>query len=48
MGFDARSQLSLPSGSCSKNVITFGVDNSSSVHVDNKNKNMLVLGEGLT
>ena len=29
-----------------KTAIIFGVDNSSSVHIDNKNKNILVLGEG--
>ena len=31
-----------------KNVITFGVDNSSSVHIDNRNENIVVLGEGST
>ena len=31
-----------------KNVIVFGVDNSSSVDIDNKKKDVLVLGEGLT
>ena len=30
------------------NVIIFGVDNSSSVHIDGRNKNILVLGEGST
>ena len=30
-----------------RNVIIFGVDMSSSVHVDNKNKDILILGEGL-
>ena len=45
--FDARSQFSLPHGSFGNNVTIFGVDNSSSVHFDN-NKNILVLGEGLT
>ena len=29
-----------------KNVIIFEVDMSSSVHIDNKNKNILILGEG--
>ena len=29
-----------------KNVIIFGVDNSSSVNIDSRNKNILVLGEG--
>ena len=28
------------------NVIIFGADMSSSVHVDNKNKDILILGEG--
>ena len=28
-----------------RNVITFGADMSSSVHVDNKNKDILILGE---
>ena len=31
-----------------KNVIIFGVDNNSSVHIDGRNKNILVLGEGPT
>ena len=31
-----------------KNVIIFGVDMSSSVHVDNKKKDILILGEGPT
>ena len=31
-----------------KNVIIFEVDVSSSVHIDNKNKNILILGEGPT
>ena len=31
-----------------KNFIIFGVDMSSSVHIDNKNKDILVLGEGQT
>ena len=31
-----------------KNVIIFGADMSSYVHVDNKKKNILILGEGLT
>ena len=32
-------------GSCGKNIIGFGVDHSSSVYIDNKNRNILVLGE---
>ena len=31
-----------------RNDIIFGADMSSSVYVDNKNKDILVLGEGLT
>ena len=31
-----------------KNVIIFRADMSSYVHVDNKKKNILILGEGLT
>ena len=31
-----------------KNVIIFGADMSSPVHIDNKNKDMLILGEGPT
>ena len=31
-----------------KNVIIFGADMSSSVHVDNKEKDILILGEGPT
>ena len=31
-----------------KNVITFGDDMSSSVYIDNKNKDILILGEGPT
>ena len=31
-----------------KNVIIFGVDMSSSVHIDNKNKDILIVSEGPT
>ena len=47
IGFDARSQFSRADGSWGKIVVSFGVDNSSFVHVDNKKKDILVLGEGL-
>ena len=47
-GFDSSSKVSLPDDSVGKNVIIFGVDMSSSVHIDNKKKNILVFGEGLT
>ena len=45
IGFDTRSYFSLPEGSTGKNVIIFGADMSSSVHIDHKNKDMLILGE---
>ena len=31
-----------------KNAISFGIDISSSVHIDNKNKYILILGKGPT
>ena len=39
------SEFSLPDGSMGRNVIISGADMSSSVHVDNKNKDILILGE---
>ena len=36
IGFDSHSEFSLPDGSMGKMVIIFGVDMSSSVHIDNK------------
>ena len=47
IGFDTLSQFLRSRGSWGKNVI-FGVDMCSSLHVDNKNENILVLGEGPT
>ena len=38
--------FSFPSGGFGKNVITFGVDVSSSEHADDKKKDILILGEG--
>ena len=38
VGFDSRSEFSLIVGSIGKKVIIFGVDLSSSLHIDNKNK----------
>ena len=46
--FDSPSQLSLPDGSWGKNVITFGVDNSHSIDIDNIKKNIPIFGEGPT
>ena len=38
IGFDSRSEFSFTDGSMRKNVIIFGADMSSSVHIDSKNK----------
>ena len=46
IGFDSRSQFSWADENNGKNAIIFGVDNSYSVHIDNRNKNILVLGKG--
>ena len=48
IGFNSRSQSSFTDESYGKNVIIFGADMSSSVHVDNKRKDILILGEGPT
>ena len=48
IGFDLRSELSLPDGSVGKNVVIFGADMSSSVHIDNKGTDILIRGEGPT
>ena len=45
IGFDKRSSFSFPNGGFSQNVILFGVDMSSSFHVDNKKKDILILGK---
>ena len=39
IGFDACSQFSLPDGTCGKNDILFGVDNSYAKHINNNNNN---------
>ena len=45
IGFDSRSRFPWTDGSEGENAIIFGVDNSS-VHIDGRNKNILVLGKG--
>ena len=45
---DSCSQFSQTGGIWGKNVNSFGADNSSSVHIHNKDKNILVFGEGPT
>ena len=44
IGFNSHSEFSLHDGSMGKKVITSGVDMSSSVHIDNKKKDILILG----
>ena len=44
--FDGKSSFSLQVGGIGQNVIIFGVDMSSSVHVDNKKKDILIIGKG--
>ena len=46
IGFDEKRTFSHQSGSFGNNAIILGVDMSSSVHVDNKKKDILVLGGG--
>ena len=48
IGFDSRSEFLLTDGNYRKNVIIFRADMSSSVHVDNKGTDTLILGEGPT
>ena len=48
IAFDRKSSFSFPSGGFGQNVIVFVVDMSSSAHVDNKKKNILLLGKGPT
>ena len=48
IGFDRREIFSFPGGRFGCYVIIFGADMSSFVHVDNKKKDILILGEGST
>ena len=48
IGFDARGTFLFPDGSFAQNVIVFGADMSSSVHANNKTKDILIFCEGLT
>ena len=48
IGFDRRGVFTHPTGSFGNNAIMFGVDMSSSVHIDNKGKDILILGKGPT
>ena len=48
MAFHSRSEFSLTNGSMGGNVIIFGADMISSLHIDKKNKDILIRGEGPT
>ena len=48
IGFDRRSSFSFTSGGFGQNVLIFGVGMSASVHINNKKKDILVLGRGPT
>ena len=48
IGFDRRSSFTFPGGGFGQNVLIFEVDMSSSAHIDNKKKDILVLGKGPT
>ena len=44
--FDRKSSYSFSSGGYGQSVLIFGADMSTSIHIDNKNKDILVLGRG--
>ena len=48
IGFDRKSSFSFPGGGFGQNVLIFGADTSSSSHIDNKKKDILVIGKGPT
>ena len=48
IGFDRRSSFSFPIGGFGQNVLRFGADMSTSIHIDNKKKDILVIGRGPT
>ena len=48
IGFDRKLSFSFPSARFGQNVIIFGVGMSSSAHVNNKKKDILILGKGPT
>ena len=48
IGFDRRSSFSFPCGGFGQNIIIFGEDMSSSSHIDNKKKDILIIGKGQT
>ena len=48
IGFDRKSSFSFTGGGFGKNVLIFGADIRTFIHIDNKGKDILVLGRGLT
>ena len=48
IGFDRRSSFSFSGRGFGQNVITFGVDTSSSTKINNRKKDILILGKGPT
>ena len=48
IGFDRRSSFPFPGGGFGQNVLIFRADMNSSAHIDNKKKDILVLGKGAT
>ena len=48
IGFERKGIFSHPSGGTGKNVIIFGVDMSSTTKIDNRKKDILILGKGST
>ena len=48
IGFERRSRFSFSAGGFAQNVLIFGADISFSSHIDNKKKDILVLGKGPT
>ena len=48
IGFDRRSSFSFPGSGFGQNILFFGIDMSSSAHINNRKKDILVLGKGPT
>ena len=48
IGFDRRSSFSFTGGGFGQNVLIFGADMSTSIHIENKKKDILVLVRGPT
>ena len=46
--FDRKGSFSFPGGGFGQHVIIFGADMNSSIHIDNKKKDILILGLGPT